>query len=499
MAACREPGTANVMNHPLEIELKLDLDPRDCERLDLTDMLGPGRSETHRLVSTYFDTPDLALRAAGYSLRVRRRGKERTQTVKANGGAAAGLFRRAEWERSVPGDEPVLDRGTGPLTQALPAEALAGVAPQFVSDIVRTTRMIEADGSCIEAAMDRGVIRAGARAEAVCELELELKEGSAQALFDVARRLDEIVPVRLGARSKAERGYALAAGRHERAIKAEPIRLDPDGSACDAFDAIARSCIRQFRLNEALLLQNGEAEPLHQTRVGLRRLRSAFSLFKPVLANDGRAVLLRAEIGALASTLGDVRNLDVLIPKFDGEMRDRLAAARAQAFAHARTQLVSASTRLLMIDLTEWLTLGAWRTEPKGLASRDGELVAFADAILERSWKRLKRRGKGLAGLSDAQRHKVRIEAKKLRYATEFFASLHGGKKARRMHAAFLERLEALQDCLGELNDFVVGPEVLARLGIAAGHVKAGKNERRQLLDRGEAALDALIDTKKFW
>lgn len=487
------------MNHPLEIELKLDLDPRDCERLDLTDMLGSGESETHRLVSTYFDTPDLALRAAGYSLRVRRRGKERIQTVKANGGAAAGLFRRAEWERTTPGDEPVLDRGTGPLTQALPAEALAAIAPQFVSDIMRTTRMIDADGSRIEAAMDRGVIRAGARAEAVCELELELKEGSARALFDLARRLDEIVPVRLGVRSKAERGYALAAGRCERAIKAEPIRLDPDGSAYDAFDAIAHGCIRQFRLNEALLLQNGEAEALHQTRVGLRRLRSAFSLFKPVLADDARADLLRAELGALASTLGDVRNLDVLIPKFDGETRDRIVAARAQAFAHARIQLVSGSTRLLMIDLAEWLALGAWRTEPQDAASLDGGLAAFANSILERSWNRLKRRGKGFAGLDDAQRHKVRIEAKKLRYATEFFASLHGGNKARRRHRAFLERLEALQDCLGELNDFVVGPEVLAKFGISAGHAQVGKNERRQLLDRAEAAFDALIDIKRFW
>src|SRR3546814_20637694 len=86
-------------------------------------------------------------------------------------------------------------------------------------------------------------------------------------------------------------------------------------------------------------------------------------------------------------------------------------------------------------------------------------LAAFADSLLDSSLKRLKRRGKGLAGLSDEKRHRARIEAKKLRYATEFFASLYSGKKARRRHQPFLKRLEKLQAYLGEPNDLVTGPE----------------------------------------
>lgn len=486
------------MSDPLEIELKLELAPRDCERLDLADVFGPGESESHRLVSTYFDTPDLALRAAGYSLRVRRRGRERIQTVKANGAATAGLFRRLEWERPIEGDEPVLDDASGPLRQLLSPETLARIAPLFVTDVTRTSRVIHGGGA-IEAALDRGEIRAGERAEALCELELELQGGSPQALFDLARRLDEHVPVRLGVRSKSERGYALAAGKSGRAVKAEPIALKRDGDVHEAFETIARACIRQFRLNEALLLDKGEPEPLHQVRVGLRRLRSAFSLFKPLLAEDERAPLLRAELRALAGALGDVRNLDVLIPKFDGDTRDRLIAAREHCFARARMELSSARTRLLMLDLAEWLALGAWRSHSKKAAVPDDGLAAFADSLLESSLKRLKRRGKGLAGLSDEKRHKARIQAKKLRYATEFFASLYSSEKAGRRHATFLERLEKLQDYLGELNDFVIGPQILARLGIAAKLAKAGKDERQRLLDRAETAFDTLVDTKKFW
>lgn len=488
------------MSDPLEIELKLELDPRDCERLDLADVFGPGESETHRLVSTYFDTPDLALRRAGYSLRIRRRGKERIQTVKANGAGTAGLFRRLEWERPIKGDEPVLDDASGPLLQLLSPETLARIAPLFVTDVTRTSREVHGgDSARIEAAIDRGEIRAGEQAEALCELELELQGGSPQALFDLARRLDEHVPIRLGVRSKSERGYALAAGKSGRAVKAEPVALNRDGDVHEAFETIARACIRQFRLNEALLLDKGEPEPLHQARVGLRRLRSAFSLFKPLMAGDERALLLRAELRALAGALGEVRNFDVLIPKFDGDTRDRLAAARDHSFARARMELASARTRLLMLDLAEWLTLGAWRDRSTKATSPEGGLVAFADTLLETSLKRLKRRGKGLAGLDDDKRHRARIEAKKLRYATEFFASLYTGAKVRRRHQTFLEKLEELQDYLGELNDFVIGPQILTKLSIPAKLAKAGKDERERLLGRAETAFDALIDTKKFW
>lgn len=47
------------------------------------------------------------------------------------------------------------------------------------------------------------------------------------------------------------------------------------------------------------------------------------------------------------------------------------------------------------------------------------------------------------------ERHAVRIEAKKLRYAAEFFGSLYAAGAA----AAYIAALRDLQDTLGVLND----------------------------------------------
>ncbi|NIJ33532.1 CYTH and CHAD domain-containing protein [Sphingomonas oligoaromativorans] len=488
------------MADPLEIELKLEVAFEDRERLNALPLLADGSGKTDHLLSTYFDTPGLHLLDAGYSLRVRRTGKGRVQTVKADSEAAAGLFVRPEWERSIDGDLPVLDETSGPLTQLLGEEAIARLAPLFVTEVHRTARAVAQGGSRIELAVDRGEIRAGARRAPLCEVELELEEGPAQALFDLAREIDAEVPLRLGVRSKSERGYDLASGRVEKSVKTEPIRLEPDCDAQAAFQAIARACMRQFRLNEALLLETGDKEPLHQARVGLRRLRSAFSLHRRLLAMDSRVRRLKEELRWLAAALGEVRNIDVLIPRIgEKDVSRRLVAERARMFEEVRAALMSPRARLLMIDLAEWLALGDWRARPADPELLHQPAALFAGDVLDLHRKRLKRQGRKLAELDDEHRHRVRIEAKKLRYASEFFAGLYVDRRAGRRHRAFLDALEALQDHLGDLNDHATGAAVLARLGLDAKLSGLSRREQARLIDRAEEAYETLIDVKRFW
>ncbi len=487
------------MSGPIEIELKLEFAGEDRARLMATAPLADADATTDHLVSSYFDTPDLDVRAAGYSLRVRHRGARRTQTLKASGEGGAGLFVRAEWEHDIEGDHPLVDANSGPLAEVVDDAALALIRCVFETDVRRTRYTLRSDDAEIELAIDEGRIRAGKRREALCELELELDRGSPQALFDMVRRLDETVPLRLGVSSKSERGYALAAGKTRDSIKAEPVRLDPDGDIRDAFVLIAQGCIRQFRCNETLLMESGAPSALHQARVGLRRLRSAFSLFKPLFAGDARVRRLRVELGWLAAELGETRNIDVLIKRADGDLKEQLVAARVRIFDHARGELASARGRRLMIDLAEWLALGDWRLRPADPALAGSSPTAFAAESLDRHRKRLKHRGRGLAALSDEHRHKARIEAKKLRYATEFFASLYPVQKAQRRHAAFLDALQELQDQLGELNDQVTGPEVLARLGIEPSAMSLTPQDRAARLDRVEEAYGKLMDARRFW
>src|SRR5262245_60183758 len=93
----------------METELKFALSPDARERIERQLELGAAeRAEgTHRYRTLYFDTPDLALRNAGFTLRVRHRrnGNRFTQTVKSRGN---GSLQRDEWEWSVAGEQPEL-------------------------------------------------------------------------------------------------------------------------------------------------------------------------------------------------------------------------------------------------------------------------------------------------------------------------------------------------------------------------------------------------------
>jgi CHAD domain-containing protein len=69
----------------------------------------------------------------------------------------------------------------------------------------------------------------------------------------------------------------------------------------------------------------------------------------------------------------------------------------------------------------------------------------------------LRKRGGDVPHAPAAERHRVRIDAKKLRYAAEFFAALYPPKRVRR----YVDTLEDLQDILGALNDAAVADRLL--------------------------------------
>jgi CHAD domain-containing protein len=105
----------------------------------------------------------------------------------------------------------------------------------------------------------------------------------------------------------------------------------------------------------------------------------------------------------------------------------------------------------------------------------------------------------------------VRIEAKKLRYATEFFAPLFEGRKASKRKNAFLSALENLQDHLGELNDLAVSQKMHpdwfrsedddSGSGTHAAHLVAKHQVRRakRALEPALEAYQEFADAKRFW
>ena len=108
---------------------------------------------------------------------------------------------------------------------------------------------------------------------------------------------------------------------------------------------------------------------------------------------------------------------------------------------------------------------------------------------MSRRLRKLAKRGRKLRELDDRARHTFRINAKKLRYASEFFASLYDGRKATGRRKALDKALKKLQDQLGPLNDAAVHERVSFEL-VTAGDVPSPERSVRQAYAAG--AVNAL-------
>src|SRR6516165_10501408 len=122
--------------------------------------MAPTSASSHlRLISTYYDTPDLALKRRGLSLRVREQSGRFIQTVKTGEPGGSDLLTRGEWEDELAASAP--DPHAAQSGKHLPDGIAGDLQPLFATDVTRTTLAIEpAPATRIEAAIDQGEIRA---------------------------------------------------------------------------------------------------------------------------------------------------------------------------------------------------------------------------------------------------------------------------------------------------------------------------------------------------
>jgi inorganic triphosphatase YgiF len=515
-----------------EIELKLEVPAHSLVRLTRSALVkdaSPPRDKPATQVSVYFDTDKLKLRKSGLSLRVRRIGRRYVQTVKQETGASAALFDRNEWEHPVRGKQPDLEAAQATALGPLLSKKLRrNLKPVFETRVRRSVYPIRRGDSEIELTIDRGKIEAGEESAPLCEVELELKRGKSAELFKLARALAEQVPVQLAVTSKAERGYALVAAEQCKPVKAATVALRPDLSREAAFQAVARACLHQL-VGNVPALRGGDPEGVHQMRVALRRLRAAVSLFSEMLL-DPQTEERKAEFKWIMGELGPARELDVFIkgvvkPAVDGKpngagvrvLTRELRKKRKEAFARALAATESARFRALVLDTAAWIEAGDWTRNADDLVQilREQPVLVTAVAQLRKRWKKILKNGGRLDKLDPQRRHRLRIQAKKLRYASEFFAGVFPGKKAGSRRQDFVASLEKLQDALGDLNDIAVHENLTERIAeapdekrrggratkaFAAGRL-SGREEARiaSVLKDAERAYDAFAKAKPFW
>ncbi|HEY6993688.1 MAG TPA: CHAD domain-containing protein [Xanthobacteraceae bacterium] len=517
------------MTVPKEIEIKLGLPATSLARLKKIPLLralkAPPKRETQ--VSVYFDTDKHTLRKKGLMLRVRRVGSRYVQTIKATGNS--GLFERDEWEGEIASEMPDLRLARGTALEPLLSDKFCRqLRPMFETRVRRTTYPIADGERDIALTLDKGEIATGRRSEPLCEIELELKRGNGTELFDLARELTSALPAQLAFKSKSERGYELLEDKGVAAAKGAPIDLSAGTSTREAFRTIGRACLKQIIGNEPALLA-GDAEGVHQMRVGMRRLRAAMSLFADIL-RDPETTALEQELKWLAGELAPARELEVLVTRVVAPARRRhsrlagvsslsrdLAAQRAMALARAQDAVRSARFRALTLEIAAWLEAGQWTRPQDDLVRDRGEVPIEISAAeqLTRRFRKIRKQGKVLTQLDAGRRHKLRIQAKKVRYAAEFFANLFPGKKAARRRKRFLSALEGVQDGLGDLNDIAVHEDRITAIAndggsrrrrgspkraFAAGLLSGREDARFETaLANAADACTALARVKPFW
>ncbi|RQU33084.1 CHAD domain-containing protein [Burkholderia cenocepacia] len=287
------------------------------------------------------------------------------------------------------------------------------------------------------------------------------------ALFAAARELSGAWPAFVQLTSVIDRacgGGPVAAAL----VKAQPVDLTGIRTQRAALFALAGDITAQWLGNECGVLDRDDPEFVHQMRVALRRLRTLMRFF-PRFTDRQWKDTLGVDLRWLAKLLGTVRDWDVFatesLPALiaaDGGGSDwdgTLDAARAQSMAarvELRQALHSARYARLTLGWLEWLSALV-------LPAADGD---DAPSLRRHATKRVRRLfghlygSPSLTSLDTAARHQVRIDAKRLRYALEFFASL----ASRRTRTETVKTLARVQSVLGEANDAMVALHHLEQL-----------------------------------
>jgi CHAD domain-containing protein len=333
------------------------------------------------------------------------------------------------------------------------------------------------------------------------EVEVELAEGSAlEVLATVVKRLEETGARRSPGKSKLARVLAGGSAEVDLADLGPPA---PEARGQElAMSGVlreqARSCLDALVDHDpAIRLDDPDPEHIHRSRVATRRLRTVLREFAPLVtygsdepaaaggspteatnAAEPWFATLLGELKWLGGILGSVRDSDVRLQSLE-EHFAKLPAADAAAgellLGAARDQrrcrhdelreAISTDRYLEVLRALDALASGpsARSPVPNELWVLLSEPAATGMPVLaHRQWRSV-RKAVGRLGRepSDDGLHRVRIQAKRLRYLAEVSVPVIRPAASRDAAATTAKAATALQDILGELHDAVVTEEWL--------------------------------------
>jgi CHAD domain-containing protein len=327
------------------------------------------------------------------------------------------------------------------------------------------------------------------------EVEVEVSaDAPARLLAAAVSRLAEADCTARSATPKLVRALGEPARRPPDVV-VEPLPADP--SVEDLIRHALAAGVAQILRHDPGVRLGDDPEDVHQLRVATRRLRSDLRTFAPLLDRSPVAGI-RAELGWLATVVGAVRDIDVLtarlraagrtLPDLDAPAVTALLCRVDGEAGTARAAMLEALRSPRYLHLLDALVALAAAPPPAPDVDPAGRPPAeLAADLVRRPWRRL---AEAVAALPpqppDEALHRIRILAKRCRYATEAVSPVIGKRAAR-----FADRLAELQTVLGDHHDTTVAESWLRTAArdepataVAAGELLAGERRRRAELRR---------------
>jgi CHAD domain-containing protein len=261
----------------------------------------------------------------------------------------------------------------------------------------------------------------------------------------------------------------------------------------EAFRAVCAACVQHVEANRHGALAAADPEYLHQLRVALRRLRTAFVVFADAVPPSAAPLL--QELRWLSRALGRARDWDVFVantlkpalaarPRHPGLRSLRAASEDLGAEARRAAHRALESRRYYgVMRALRALSYDGQEPPPAARTVSSLPMRVHAASAVAAMYARARKRGRTLRHLDAADLHRLRNAVRRLRYGLLFLAPILPEARARSLAAA----VEALQETLGEINDCEVAGELL-RLAHAEARGPQRRKARKLLKKRIEAA-----------
>jgi len=241
------------------------------------------------------------------------------------------------------------------------------------------------------------------------------------------------------------------------------LHLRPDQRSDEALRSILDHLLTTIRAKVGGVLDDLDVEFLHDLRVATRRTRSALTQLEGVLPAVG-VDRFASEFRWLGGLTGPCRDLDVCLLEIETyrsmlpEEAEALALveqtieeARRKAHQDLCDALRSDRFARLLEDWEQFLSTETPDDERPPHANRT--IRDLASVRILKAYRRMVKRGNGLGDDPPAGAlHRLRIDAKKLRYLLEFFMSLYPKNEV----DPLVRELKKLQDILGGFNDMKI-------------------------------------------